>query len=162
MQPFYKTKMMMLVFSIIVMYLHFFPVGLVSRVLKNTRFKEYLSMVASKYNICDMEKILRNLNYVQCLNIGPIVKAWFMAPMEYSPNREGIMTAMGYIPMIYSPNGKGMVLWKIIFRSGNGLGKSSHYHCQFLKGHCKRSTLARVWGGGAGVAASQLPFPLDF
>ena len=33
-----------------------------------------------------------------------------MAPMEYSPNREGIMTAMGYIPMIYSPSGKGMVL----------------------------------------------------
>ena len=46
----------MLVFSIIVMYLHFFPVGLVSRVLKNTCFKEYLSMVPSTYNICDMEK----------------------------------------------------------------------------------------------------------
>ena len=28
--------------------------------------------------------ILRNLNYVQCLNMVPMAKAWFTAPMEYS------------------------------------------------------------------------------
>ena len=29
-----------------------------------------------------LKKILRNLNYVQCLNIAPMEKTWFMAPME--------------------------------------------------------------------------------
>ena len=36
---------------------------------------------------------------------------------------KGIMAPMKYTPMVYSPNGKGMVLRKILFRSGNGLGK---------------------------------------
>ena len=37
-------------------------------------------------------------------------KTWFMAPMEYSPNRKGITTTMEYTPMVYSPNRKGTVL----------------------------------------------------
>ena len=42
-------------------------------------------------------------------------KAWFMAPMEYSPFGRDIMVPMDYTPMVNSPNGKGMVLWKIVF-----------------------------------------------
>ena len=54
--------------------------------------------------------ILRDLNYVKCSNIALMKKAWFMAPIEYAL-------------MVYSPNGKGMVLRKIVFRSGNRHGK---------------------------------------
>ena len=50
-------------------------------------------------------------------------KTWFMAPMEYSPMEKDIMAQMEYTLMVYSPNGKGMVLWKIVFRSGNRHGK---------------------------------------
>ena len=39
-------------------------------------------------------------------------KAWFMAPMEYSPNRKGITAPMEHTLMVYSPNGKGIVLLK--------------------------------------------------
>ena len=42
-------------------------------------------------------------------------KAWFMAPMEYSPFGRDIMAPMYYTPMVNSPNGKGMVLWKIVY-----------------------------------------------
>ena len=50
MQQFYITKMMMLIFSITVMCLYLYSVCLVYRV-----FKEYLSVVATKYRICDTE-----------------------------------------------------------------------------------------------------------
>ena len=50
-------------------------------------------------------------------------KAWFMAPMEYIPNRKGIMVPIEYALMVYSPNRKGIILWKIVFRSGNGHGQ---------------------------------------
>ena len=46
----------MLIFCIIVMCLYLYSGCLVYRVLKNTYFKEDLSVVASKYSICDMEK----------------------------------------------------------------------------------------------------------
>ena len=52
----------------------------------------------------------RNLNYVQCLNIAPMKKAGFTAPMEYGPSRNNIMAPMEYTPLVYSPSGKGMVL----------------------------------------------------
>ena len=100
MQQFYITKMMMLIFSIIVMCSYLNLVCLVCRVLKNTYFKEHVSVVASKYSICDTEKMLRNLSYVQCLNIAPLEKAWFMAPMEYSPNGKGIMVPTEFSPMV--------------------------------------------------------------
>ena len=48
---------------------------------------------------------LRNLHYVQCLNIAPTEKAWFMAP-----NGKGIMASMEYSLITYSPDGRGMVL----------------------------------------------------
>ena len=59
--------------------------------------------------------ILRNLNYVQCLIIAPMEKAWFVVPVEYNPNGKGKMSPMGYTPMAYSPKVNGMVLWKIVF-----------------------------------------------
>ena len=51
-------------------------------------------------------------------------KAWFMAPMEYSPFGRDIMAPMDYTPMVNNPNGKGMVLWKIVYWSGNHHGKT--------------------------------------
>ena len=36
-------------------------------------------------------------------------KAWFMAPMEYSPNEKDIIAPMEYIPKFNSANEKGMV-----------------------------------------------------
>ena len=80
-------------------------------------------MVASKYSLCDMENNTWNLNYVQCLSIALMEKAWFMAPVECNFNGKGIMVPMEYISMVYSLNGKGMDLWKIVFRSGNRRGK---------------------------------------
>ena len=64
----------MLTLSIIVMCFYLYPVCLVSRVLKNTYFKEQFSVVASKY---------RNLHYVQCLNIAPTEKAWICGILFY-------------------------------------------------------------------------------
>ena len=40
--------------------------------------------------------------------------------MVYEPNGKDIMVPVENILMIYSPNRKGMILWKIVFRSGNG------------------------------------------
>ena len=40
---------------------------------------------------------------VQCLNLAPMKKAWFMASKKYSPNGKGIMASMEYTPMVYSP-----------------------------------------------------------
>ena len=117
MQPFYISKMMMLIFSIILMCFYLYSVRLVCRVSNN---KEQLSVVASKYSITIWKTILRNLNYVQCLNIAPMEKAWFMVPMDYSPNGKYIIVPMGYIPKFNNPNGKGTILWWILFRSRNG------------------------------------------
>ena len=54
-QQFYITKMTMLIVSYIVMCSYLYSVCLVSRVLKNTYLKKHLSVIASKYNIYDME-----------------------------------------------------------------------------------------------------------
>ena len=51
--------------------------------------------------------ILRNLNYVQYLNIVLIEKVWFMTPAKYSSNEKSIMAPVGVI----------------VFRSGNRHGK---------------------------------------
>ena len=67
--------------------------------------------------------ILRNSNYVQCLKLAPMEKAWYLASMEYSPNGKSIIAPMKHTPMIYNFNEKGMILWKILFQSGNGHGK---------------------------------------
>ena len=48
------------------------------------------------------------LNYVQCLSIAVMEKAWFIAPVECNFNGKGIMVPMEYISMVYSLNGKGM------------------------------------------------------
>ena len=50
-------------------------------------------------------------------------KAWFIAPMEYSPNGKDIMVPMEYTLTVYSPNGKSMVLWKTVLPSSNRQGK---------------------------------------
>ena len=61
------------------------------RVLKNIYFKELLSLVASKYGICNIKNNTQELNYVQCSIIAPLEKAlwtrWnipsqFIAPMK--------------------------------------------------------------------------------
>ena len=64
MQQFYITKMMMLIFSIIVICLYLYSVCLVYRGLKNT-FQWLLPNLA--YAIRKI--LLRNFNYVQCLNL---------------------------------------------------------------------------------------------
>ena len=64
--------------------------------------------------------MLRNLNYVQCLNIAPMEKAWFMVPVEYSSNGKDIMAPIEIIPKLNNTNGNGKMLWKILYRSGNG------------------------------------------
>ena len=102
--------MMMLIFSIIIICSYLYSVCLVSAVLKNIYFKKHLLVLASKWSHAIRKTIPGNLNYVQCLNIAPIEKAWFMAPMEYIPNKKGIMVPIEYALMVYSPNRKGMVL----------------------------------------------------
>ena len=42
--------------------------------------------------------------------------------MVYGPNGKSL-APIEYALMVYSPNGKGMVLQKIVFRSGNRHGK---------------------------------------
>ena len=124
MQQFYITKLMMLIFSIIVMSSYFYTVCLVCRVLKNTCFKG--TPLSGCFQIQHMryeKQYLRNLNHVQCSNLAPVEKAWFMVPMEYSPSGKGIMGLMEYIPMVDSPSGKRYVLWKVLFQSGHGHGK---------------------------------------
>ena len=94
---------MMLILSVILMCSYLYPVCLVSQVLKNTDFKEHLSVVA----LCSMFKHSPN---------GKV--------MVYGPNGKGIMASMEYILIIYSPNGKDMDLWNIFFPSGNRHGKN--------------------------------------
>ena len=66
--------MVMLTLSVIVMCSYLYPVCLVSRDLKNTYFKEQLSVVSSKY---------RSLHYDQCLNITQTEKAWIYEILFY-------------------------------------------------------------------------------
>ena len=77
----------MLILSVSLIYLYLDPVCLFSLVLKNTDFKEHLSVVA----LCSMFKHSPN---------GKV--------MVYGPNGKEIMASMEYILKIYSPNGKGM------------------------------------------------------
>ena len=107
MQQFYITKMMMLIFAIIVRHSYLYSV--LWLILKNTYFKEHPWVIVSKYNICNTENN-RNLNYVYCLNLAPMKKAWFLAPVEYSrPNEKGIM-----VPVEYTPTEKAC-FYKIFF-----------------------------------------------
>ena len=69
--------MMMLIFSIILVCLYVYFSGLVFWVLRNTHFKEHRSVVAPKYSNTIWKIILKSLNYVQCLNIASMEKAWF-------------------------------------------------------------------------------------
>ena len=100
---------MMLIFTIIVMCLYLYSVCLICLVLKDTYFREQPWVIAFKYSICDTEND-KNLNYVHCLNLPPMEKAWFLARTAYSPNEKGIRVSMEYTLMVYSSNGKSMVL----------------------------------------------------
>ena len=84
---------MILIFSIILMCSYLYSVFSSFRVLKNIYFKELLSLVASKYGICNIKNNTQELNYVQCSIIAPLEKAlwtrWnipsqFIAPMKKS------------------------------------------------------------------------------
>ena len=55
MQQFYITTMIMLTFSVIVMCQYLYSMCLVSRVLKDTYFKEQAWVITSKHRICDTE-----------------------------------------------------------------------------------------------------------
>ena len=79
-QQFYITKIMMLIFSIIVMCSYLYSGYLLSRVLKNIYFKEHFLVVASKYSICDME------NKTKESTLRSLEKAWFMSLMEIYPH----------------------------------------------------------------------------
>ena len=107
--------MIILIFAVIVICPYLYSMCLVSPVLKSPYFKEHLSVVA--FNIT--YAIWKN---VQFLNMTPMKKAWFMAPIEYSSNGKD-MVPMKYNLLVYSPNGKGMVLWKVVFGRGNRHGK---------------------------------------
>ena len=43
--------------------------------------------------------------------------------MVYGPNIKGTMASIEYTLMIYSLSGKSMVLWNIVFPTGNPHGK---------------------------------------
>ena len=91
---------MKLISSVIVMFSYLHSVCLVPRVLKNTYFKRNYSVVAFKHSICDRK------NNTQEFKVCSMFK--------HSVSWKG---------MVYSPNEKGIVLWKIVFRSGNCHGK---------------------------------------
>ena len=79
--------------------------------LKSTYFKKNHLMVASKWSLCGTENnTWENNNYVQCLNIAPMGKAWYMALREYNPNGKGKVVPMEFTLMVYSSYEKGMVL----------------------------------------------------
>ena len=109
MQQFHITQMMMLIFPIIVMHSYIYSVCLVCLVLKDTYFKDHPWVIASKYSISNTEDN-RNVNYVYYLNLAPMEKVWFLAPLEHSHNGKDIVVPMKYIFMVYSPKGKDMVL----------------------------------------------------
>ena len=115
---FHITKMMVLILSVIAVCSYLYPVYLVSRVLKNTYFREHLSVVASKYSIYDMEN--ETEEFTLCSMFKHISSG---KGMVYGPNGKGIIASLEYTLIIYSPNGKGMALWNIVFPSGNRHGK---------------------------------------
>ena len=118
MQQFYIIKMTMLIFSIIAMRLYLYAVYMVYRVLENTHFKEPPWVIASKYSICDTESNTKEFKLYSMLKLSFKWKGMIFGPVEYSSSGKSIMAPMEYSPMVYSLNEKGMVLWKILFRSG--------------------------------------------
>ena len=88
-QQFYIAKMMILIFTIIAMRSYLYSVCLVCIDLKNTYFIEHPWVIAFKYSICDMEND-RNLNYVPCLNLAPVEKAWFLGQLNIAPVEKGL------------------------------------------------------------------------
>ena len=108
----------MLILSVIAMYSYLYPVCLVSRVFKNTYFREHLSVVAFKYSIYDIEN--ETEEFTLCSMFKHIYNR---KGMVYGPNGKGIIASLEYTLIIYSPNGKGMALWNIVFPIGNRHGK---------------------------------------
>ena len=76
------TKLNFKVLSVIAMCSHLYPVWLVSRVLKSTISRNTFQWLLPNIAFAIWKTRLRNLHYVQCLNIAPMEKAWFMALME--------------------------------------------------------------------------------
>ena len=71
--------------------------------------------------------------------------------MEYSPSEKGIIGPIEYILKVYGPNGKGIVLWKIVFRSGNRHGKRLKKYSIKDNTSIKISLLCIAWSGLARV-----------
>ena len=106
MQQFYISKMIMSIFSIIVTCPYIYSLCLVYQVLKNTYFKEYLSVVASKYYICDKENNTQEFKLFKC---SPNGKCVIYGTNGIKPQWEKYYGTNGIYPMVHRPNGKGMV-----------------------------------------------------
>ena len=98
-QQFYIPKIMMLVFTIIVMHSYLYSMWLLCLVLKNTYFKEHTGVIASKYSICNMENN-RNLNYCFLLfKLRPNGEGMLFGSSGIQPQWKSIMVPMEYSPM---------------------------------------------------------------
>ena len=131
----------MLTLSLIVICSYLYPVCLVSRVLKNTYFKEQFSVVASKY---------RTLHDIQFLNIAPTEKAWICEILFYQvaivmvkdKNRCTIKDTMSIkisfmqyrnyitwttvtLPVVFEEFDVAYIFWLLF---------TFHYYCQLVKG----------------------------
>ena len=89
-KQFYITKMMMLITSDIVMCSFLYSVCLVSRVLKNTYSKEHLSVIASKYNIYNME------NKTYEFTLGDIQKVRSLKIPEFWPSPPSLLALVRF------------------------------------------------------------------
>ena len=131
----------MLTLPVIVICSYLYPVCLVSRVLRNTYFKEQFSVVASKY---------RNLHYVQCLNIAPTEKVWICEilfcqvaivmvkdtnrctikdtmsiKISFMQYRNNITWTRVTLPVVFEEFDMVYIFWLLF---------TFHYYCQLVKG----------------------------
>ena len=98
MQQFEITKMLMLIFSVIVMCSYLFQCVCfvnfeTTHISRNTIQWLLPNIPYAQYSIT-----LRNLKNIQYFNIAPMEKEWFMTPMEYSPNGKNIIATIEYTP----------------------------------------------------------------
>ena len=102
-QQFYLTKMMLLIFSIIVMSSYLYLVCVLYRVLKKTYVNQYLSVVASIYSLCATPNNTQS-KLCSMFKYSPSGKGIVYGLNGHNTNGKGIMTRMKYILIIYSPN----------------------------------------------------------
>ena len=94
---------MMLIFSVIIMCRYLYSVCQVCLVLKNTYFKEYLSVVASKYRICNTENSTQEFKLCSMFKHSPNGKGMIYCRNLINPNGEGVMATMEYTSWLIAP-----------------------------------------------------------